>query len=762
MVLFSARKKSGVVLMAALFVMQGCGSVHTSGVNASKTDMADRAGSAGAASPAQFAESAFETTWQHTDGPVASGNVKRTWFWGPSPNTAGLSEQYGEGAGGKRLVQYFDKSRMEINNRAMHDDSPWYVTNGLLTVELISGRMQTGNQSYEQRPPANINVTGDDGDMVAPTYASFAGVSNANGDHRDPNRMSQDVTSTLNRAGIIGKDQTKAGVAGARIAYYEKITGHNIPMAMWTFLNVSGPVQIGGQVVQQRLMEPWFYASGLPISDPYWTEASIAGKQTDVLVQAYERRVLTYVPTNPSGFQVEMGNVGQHYYQWRYGNNQKPPEIAPPAPPKPVPTEMPEPVPTTSIRFAIDPNGDMSPLMLDGIAGSGAGAVRTEMPWATLEPNNVAPRRYDWAPMDTKLKRLAERGLSPIVLVDGCPKWACNSPGGPIRPDKLNAFVEFMSAVVARYSKAPYNVHYWELWNEPDSSIGEGGLSDWGMHAEEYASMLKAIRRGVLDADPNAKLIMGGLAYDNFKESGGPFNRQFLDEFLDAGGANYLDYFNFHYYVNNVNWCSLTEKISELRSKLASHNVGLPIICTETGLTSNSDYGSSPEIQSLYAAQAYAQALGERLESVAWYTARDFQTDVRGWQIFKDSGLLDANNKPKPAYQAYKWASLAYGQREVVRTLNSGDGVAAPRKGYEFGPDTTHNGALWVVWAWDFSVYAPCGSTPGERDFVIPASKASKVSRILDIYGNAVSIRSRGDGTLLFSLGAKPVYIEWR
>ena len=38
------------------------------------------------------------------------------------------------------------------------------------------------------------------------------------------------------------------------------------------------------------------------------------------LIQAFERRVLTYTPANPAAFQVEMGNVGRHYYLWRYGN----------------------------------------------------------------------------------------------------------------------------------------------------------------------------------------------------------------------------------------------------------------------------------------------------------------------------------------------------------------------------------------------------------------------------------------------------------
>ena len=42
-------------------------------------------------------------------------------------------------------------------------------------------------------------------------------------------------------------------------------------------------------------------------------------RRWDVLVQAFERRIVTYTPDNPPGWQVEMGNVGQHYHGWRYG-----------------------------------------------------------------------------------------------------------------------------------------------------------------------------------------------------------------------------------------------------------------------------------------------------------------------------------------------------------------------------------------------------------------------------------------------------------
>src|SRR5690348_544797 len=64
---------------------------------------------------AEFADLAFRTVWDRTDNLVAGGKVARTWFWGPTPG-ATQQEEYADATGGKRLVQYFDKSRMEINN----------------------------------------------------------------------------------------------------------------------------------------------------------------------------------------------------------------------------------------------------------------------------------------------------------------------------------------------------------------------------------------------------------------------------------------------------------------------------------------------------------------------------------------------------------------------------------------------------------------------------------------------------------------------
>src|SRR5690606_6135968 len=75
----------------------------------------------------------------------------------------------------------------------------------------------------------------------------------------------------------------------------------------------------------------------------------VDGEPRDVLVQAFERRVLTYTPGNPAGWDVEAGNVGRHYYEWRYMHLENPePEPTPteeptnPEPEEPTPTETPD------------------------------------------------------------------------------------------------------------------------------------------------------------------------------------------------------------------------------------------------------------------------------------------------------------------------------------------------------------------------------------------------------------------------------------
>jgi len=283
------------------------------------------------AAPAAFADPAFQTTWTRTDQLVSGGALKRSFYWGPGSNTAGLYEPYAEGKDGQHLVQYFDKSRMEINNPDSERNNRFFVTNGLLTKELISGYMQTGNDSQVLRWPAVIPLASDTDDGTAPTYASFRGAVALS----DSDKTGQTVTAIIYRAGVLDFEHGGSATYGydysqhkVKYSYYEPTTRHNIPDVFWNFLNASGPVLENGRQVTARLNDPYFYATGYPIADAYWSQVKIGGKATVALIQPYERRVLTYVPSAPEGFKVQMGNIGQHYYSWRYNDAGKPAAVA--------------------------------------------------------------------------------------------------------------------------------------------------------------------------------------------------------------------------------------------------------------------------------------------------------------------------------------------------------------------------------------------------------------------------------------------------
>ena len=260
----------------------------------------------------RFASPRFETVWRNADLAVQQGSTGRSWTWGPQP-WFDYKEVYKQSPNGLRQVQYFDKARMEINDPADTAGPLGGVTNGLLVVELVSGRIKLGHGTGPDENlsllPAAFHVAGDVGfnasfEPTTPTYASFGSVATTDNGYRDPNKVGQRVGWTFTNVGAGGFRQNLADQPGTEIVTYESVTGHNVPKVFDDFRN-AGPV-------------PAIVAFGHPITDAYWIRARVAGQDRDVLVQLFERRTLTFTPSNPANFRVEMGNVGQHYFMWRH------------------------------------------------------------------------------------------------------------------------------------------------------------------------------------------------------------------------------------------------------------------------------------------------------------------------------------------------------------------------------------------------------------------------------------------------------------
>ncbi|HEY7908909.1 MAG TPA: hypothetical protein VIC60_08530 [Thermomicrobiales bacterium] len=242
--------------------------------------------STGAQAASGYADPAFKTQWQ-------AGEAVTQNFWGPLETAKeGQQEPYKEASGGQRLVQYFDKGRMELTNGA--------VTNGLLATEIIKGQVQVGDNAFQPLAPPNIAIAGD-ASNPAPTYAGLASQGGALL-KQTGSTPGAAVSASIGTDGSLGSGATSSDPA-MQIGAYDDTTQHNVAASFATYRAKAGVSTIG-----------------LAISEPFRANVKVGGAAKDVMVQIFERRALTYTASNPDAFKVEMGNIGQHYYQWRYPN----------------------------------------------------------------------------------------------------------------------------------------------------------------------------------------------------------------------------------------------------------------------------------------------------------------------------------------------------------------------------------------------------------------------------------------------------------
>jgi hypothetical protein len=264
--------------------------------------------------------SVFEQRWQRHDLLVANGAANRSWTWGPAPLTDVTTERYPPDSYDQQeiQVQYFDKGRMEITNPEGDPADRWYVTNGRLPAELIL--MRTGRRYRPVSPGADvydkvwtdayITAVGDPGHF--PAYLDLQPLYESPGQPR-PERLNQPATDMFEPDLSISQFTTYATDPATILR--EGRHGHLVPQAFLDFMQQQGPIVRNGQRVSERIYDP-LHIFGLPITPAVWVEAQVGGQSRPVLFQVFERRVLSYNPTNPPAFRVEMGNVGQHYHAW--------------------------------------------------------------------------------------------------------------------------------------------------------------------------------------------------------------------------------------------------------------------------------------------------------------------------------------------------------------------------------------------------------------------------------------------------------------
>jgi hypothetical protein len=173
-----------------------------------------------------------------------------------------------------RTVQYFEKGRMED-----HEDEPnpsWRFQYGLLVDELAQLK-------------AGLPVGGDASTV---TYAAIY-------------LLSLPDLRAAPPAGFVGG--TQALPDGAVFIPFSAALlpgpGQVVPAPFWTYIN-NEELFPGG----------WLHDVGLPLTAPV---EAIVDKGSDkgrrILIQAFQRTILTYDPLNPADYVIERANVGTDY-----------------------------------------------------------------------------------------------------------------------------------------------------------------------------------------------------------------------------------------------------------------------------------------------------------------------------------------------------------------------------------------------------------------------------------------------------------------
>ncbi|NTW03775.1 MAG: hypothetical protein HGA19_21295, partial [Oscillochloris sp.] len=369
---------------------------------------------------------------------------------------------------------------------------------------------------------------------------------------------------------------------------------------------------------------------GLPLTA---AQVELSAQGEPILTQWFERARFEWHPGNSDEYKVLLGLLGREL------------QVAePPAQTLAAPA------------FGVEINRGLVARVVNHLGQIGASQVRYNgILWADVEPNRGERQWASLAGIERELSTISAAGAAPMVIVRSTPTWArevSSSECGPIKADALPDFAKFMGDLAARYSQPPYNVHYWELGNEPDIDPGLVGSNApfgcWGNAQQAdyggagYAAMLKAVYPAIKAADPQAKVIFGGMllycdpGYAGIQPCP---SGSFFEGVLRAGGGDYFDILAYHAYPywrsDRIDWDTqystwahrgglLIGKLQFLREVMSRYGIEKPVMMNEGSLLCyHNDPACAPggfyTDQANYLVRLYTRAAANHIMSVTWF-----------------------------------------------------------------------------------------------------------------------------------------------
>jgi hypothetical protein len=315
--------------------------------------------------------------------------------------------------------------------------------------------------------------------------------------------------------------------------------------------------------------------------------------------------------------------------------------------------------------FGVVPQGSLTAKDLALMKGV-VGTLRIPVYWSECEPT---PGEYDFGALDAQIAAAAAHGIRVQPFVYGRPAWLGSEQARPpLAPQASAAWGAFLHVLVKRYGSGGEfwlgrarrePIRLWQIWNEPNFVLF---WRPWPNPAA-YARLLRVSARAIRGADPQARIVLAGVA----PVSGGIKTWVFLRKLFRAAGTRRdFDIAAVHPYSASLT--GLEYQLRKVRGAMAAAGLGgRPLLVTEVGVASQGNYPSAfvkgPAGQAEFLQAAYARLLEMRrrwhIAGVDWFTWQDVSRPDPQCAFCEGAGLLDISGRPKPAWWAFRQAAQA-------------------------------------------------------------------------------------------------------
>lgn len=286
------------------------------------------------------------------------------------------------------------------------------------------------------------------------------------------------------------------------------------------------------------------------------------------------------------------------------------------------------------------------PAALDEARALGAGWMRIQIYSGIVDPSGG---NFTWGLYDRLIPEIRSRNLQILAILGYTQLWNTTAPDSVTRatardrypPRNLEAWGRYVFETVSRYKG---QVHYWEVWNEPDL------FGFWRGTPAQFAELLDVGYREIKRADPGATVLLPGLALGGSNPQSADFLHDILFDPVHPAASRF-DIANFHSYGTARD---AAQRMAYVKGELQKAGVGSrPIWITEAGYASErslqavAGYTAGDASQAAYAEDMLPLLFQLGAAKVFWYQLYDVPTDFSN---FRSHGLLDQGKRRKMAF----------------------------------------------------------------------------------------------------------------